>query len=416
MITTPGHIVVVGSGLGGLRTIERLRSGGYAGRITLIGAEEHPPYDRPPLSKQILDGTWEPERAILRDRPGLAELGVTARLGTRAVGLRGTTVALDGGDSVTGDAVVLATGVVARRLPGQPDDVATLRTMDDVVALRHRFGSARSMIIVGAGFIGAEVAWAARRRGMEVTVLEALPVPCARVLGPEVGALAARLFTEAGVGLRCAARIAHLKDGRTVELADGTVLSADIVLVGVGAVPDLAWLDGAVPWTTDGLACDERGRVVGAPGVWAVGDAAAWWDPDAGAHRRGEHWTSAVDQATRVACDILCTQVPPATPSYVWSDQFGLKIQALGRTEAADEVLPLHGSGLGGGEVKGTVVGYFAGGALTGVVSFGAPALVMRYRAFVASGADRATVLAQAERLQQGSGAVQPETMEAQPK
>ncbi|MFJ3774573.1 NAD(P)/FAD-dependent oxidoreductase [Streptomyces sp. NPDC090075] len=416
MTTPPAHIVVVGAGLGGLRTIERLRSGGYPGRITLVGAEAHPPYDRPPLSKQVLDGSWEPERAVLRGLPELAELGMTARLGTRAVGLRGTTVDLDGGDSVTGDAVVLATGAAARRLPGQPDDVVTLRTMDDAVALRHRFGSARSMIIVGAGFIGAEAAWAARRRGMGATVLEALPVPCARVLGPDVGTLAARLFTEAGVDLRCGARIARLKDGRTVELADGSVLSADIVLVGVGAVPDLAWLDGAGSRAAGGLACDERGRAVGLPGVWAVGDAAAWWDPGTGAHRRNEHWTSTVDQATRAACDILGTQPPPATQPYVWSDQFGLKIQVLGRTETADEALPLHGSGLGGGEAKGTVVGYFADGRLTGVVSFGAPAIGMRYRALVAAGADRATVLAQAEQRHQGSGAAQPEPVEAQPR
>lgn len=392
----PAHVVVVGAGVGALRTIERLRSGGHTGRITLIGAERHAPYDRPPLSKQVLTGDWEPERATLRDAAGLAELDVTARLGTRAVALRGTTVELDDGGSVTGDAVVLATGVAPRRLPAQPDGALTLRTLDDALALRKALDTARSLTIVGAGFIGAEVACAARRRDIAVTVLEAQPVPCVRALGPEAGALAARLFTEAGVDLRCGTGIARFADDRTVELADGTVLSADAVLVSIGAAPDLAWLDGAGLTARDGLACDERGRAVGARGVWALGDAAAWWDPVLGDHHRSEHWTTTITQAARVACDILEVEAPAPTPAYVWSDQFDLKIQTLGRTGAADETVTLHGSGLDGGAVKGTVVGYFTGGALTGVVSFGAPALVMRYRPLVASGADRRTVLERA--------------------
>ncbi|MFC5746351.1 NAD(P)/FAD-dependent oxidoreductase [Actinomadura rugatobispora] len=393
---TPRHVVVVGAGLGGLRTIERLRSGGYAGRITLVGAEEHAPYDRPPLSKQILSGQWEPERVCLRDRAGLAELEVSARLGTGAVALDGTTVTLDDGGTVTGDAVVIATGLVPRRLPHQPEGVATLRTLDDALALRKALGSARSLIVIGAGFIGAEVAWAARRAGVEVTVLEALSVPCERVLGRRVGALAARLVTGAGVDLRCGSRIARLVDGRTVEMADGTVLSADVVLAAVGAVPDLTWLGGAGVRVQDGLACDERGRVVGMSGVWAVGDAAAWWNPAAGHHHRGEHWTMTCDQAATAACDILGAELPPTSPPYVWSDQFELKIQAIGRTDLADEVVPLHGDGLGGGPVKGTVAAYFAGDTLTGVVSFGAPALVMRYRPLVVARAGRSEVLARA--------------------
>ena len=397
----PRRVVVVGAGLGGLRTIEALRSGGYQGEITLIGAERHAPYDRPPLSKQILSGEWEPGRATLRDEDGLAGLGVATRLGTRAVRLRGMTVDTDDGGSVTGDAVVLATGAVARKMPGQPAGVVTLRTLDDAVALSSAFDSARSLVIVGAGFIGAEVACAARRRGIAVTVLETLPVPCERVLGREVGELAARLFTEAGADLRCGTRVARLADGAAVELADGTVLPADVVLASIGAVPDLTWLDGSgldgsAQRAAGGLACDDRGRVTGADGVWALGDAAAWYDPDAGGHHRSEHWTSAIEQAKKVACGILGTPPPATPPPYVWSDQFNLKVQVIGRTAGADEVIPLHGSGFDGGPVKGTVAGYFAGGTLKGVVSFGAPARFVRYRALVASGADREAVLAHA--------------------
>ncbi|ROO86558.1 NAD/ferredoxin-dependent reductase-like protein [Actinocorallia herbida] len=392
------HVVVVGAGLGGIRTIERLRAEGHTGPITLVGAEAHPPYDRPPLSKQILKGQWEPERVVLRDDSALAELDVTARLGARAVGLRGTTVELADGESVTGDAVVVATGVVARTLPEQPSGVFTLRTLDDALALRDALETARSLLIVGAGFIGAEVACAAAERGIEVTVLEAGTVPCERALGPRGGGLAARLFTEGGVKLLCGSAFARFVDARTVELADGATLTADVILVSVGAVPDLAWLDGTGLTTRDGLACDASGRVVGTENVWAVGDAAAWWDGDAAGHHRAEHWTTTIDQAAAVACGIAGTEAPTAGPAYVWSDQFGMKVQTVGRTGAADEVVTLHGEGLEGGPVKGTVLGYFTGGVLRGVASFGAPGLFVRYRAHVASGADRAAVLAQAGR------------------
>ncbi|MDX6742142.1 NAD(P)/FAD-dependent oxidoreductase [Actinocorallia sp. A-T 12471] len=391
-----GHVVVVGAGLGGIRTIERLRAEGHTGPITLVGAEPHPPYDRPPLSKQILKRQWEPERVVLRDDSALAELDVAVRLGARAVALRGTTVELADGESVTGDAVVVATGVTARTLPGQPAGVFTLRTLDDALALRDALDAARSLLIVGAGFIGAEVACAAAERGVEVTVIEAGGAPCERALGPDGGALAARLFTEGGVKLLCGAALSRFVDARTVELADGTVLTADLVLVSVGAAPDLGWLDGAGLATADGLACDAQGKAVGAEHVWAVGDAAAWWDASAEAHRRSEHWTTTIDQAAAVACAIAGAKAPVAGPAYVWSDQFGMKVQTVGRTGAADEVVALHGDGLDGGAVKGTVIGYFTGGVLTGVASFGAPALFVRYRALVAAGAGRDEVLAKA--------------------
>ncbi|WP_051301398.1 FAD-dependent oxidoreductase [Actinomadura rifamycini] len=212
---------------------------------------------------------------------------------------------------------------------------------------------------------GVSFGCVARRAGIAVSVLESAPAPCERALGREVGALAARLFTEAGIDLRCDVRIARFVDGRTIELTDGTVLSADMVLASVGGVPDLKRLDGVGLRAEDGLVCDDGGRVLTASDVWAVGDAAAWWDPVRGGHHRGEHWAAAVNQATAVACGILGTDPPPPVPPYVWSDQFGLKVQTLGWTGAADEIVPLHGNGLARGEVKGTVVGYFTGGVLT---------------------------------------------------
>ena len=389
------HIVVVGAGLGGVRTIEQLRANGHDGPITLIGAEEHPPYDRPPLSKQILAGTWDADRVILRDKPALDELNVSYRFGAAATALRGTTVELEDGTSVAGDVVVLATGVTARTIPGQPEAVWTLRTLDDATALRDALGDSRSLLVVGGGFIGAEVAHAARQRGLDVTVLEAQQTTCERALGAQVGPLTGRLFTEAGVDLRCGARLTRFVDAHTVELADGTTLSADIVLVGIGATPDVGWLG----LDTDGIPCDRTGRVEGAPNVWALGDVAAWWDDERDGRCRTEHWTTTVDQAAVVAKDVLGLEVPAPAVPYVWSDQFGLKIQLVGRPDLADTVLPLIGEGLEGGPVRGTVVAYFAGDRLVAVAGFGAPRYLPRLRGLVATRAHRGTVLSLTQEL-----------------
>ena len=183
-------------------------------------------------------------------------------------------------------------------------------------------------------------------------------------------------------------RIDRFADDHSVVLADGTAVSADVVLVGVGATPDLGWLAGLD--TGNGLACDAQGRVVGAAKLWAVGDVAAWWDPVRERHHRAEHWTSTVDQAAVVARDVLGMEPPTPGPPYVWSDQFGLKIQVLGRPDLADETVPLHGAGLDGGPVRGTVVGYLAGDTLVAVAGFGAARHLPRYRPLVgAAGASR---------------------------
>lgn len=398
----PEHVLVVGAGLGGLRTAEQLRAAGHQGRISLIGAEPHAPYDRPPLSKQVLTGDWEPAKVVLRDAAGLDELGVRSHLGLAAVGLRhsgGTgagdrgslEIELSDGSALHGDVVVVATGVVARTLPGQPADVHTLRTLDDAVALRAALERIGSLLVVGGGFVGAEVASAAVGRGIAVTVLEAAAVPAERALGPVLGALTGRLMTEAGVDLRTRTALAGFVDDGVV-LPDGTELTADAVLVGVGGAPQLGWLPGTGPDgvaldVTNGIACGSTGRVHGLPGVWAVGDVARW------AGHRTEHWTSAGDQAVAVAHDILGVDAPPTPVPYFWSDQFGLKIQLVGRPEGADEVLPLLGEGLDGGPVRGTVAGYLTGDRLVAVAGFGAARHVARFRTAVADGIDRTAAL-----------------------
>ena len=264
-MSQPEHVLVVGAGLGGLRTVEQLRSAGFQGRISLVGDEPHAPYDRPPLSKQVLTGEWAPERTTLRSVEGLDDLGVRTHLGMRAVALRPGEVELADGASLHADAIVVATGLAARTLPGQPAGVHTLRTLDDALALRAALERASSLLVIGGGFIGAEVASSARTRGLAVTVLEALPVPSARALGEELGALTGRLMTEAGVDLRTDVRIDGFVTGSVapdgtgdggaggagdgggqlgVALADGARVTADVVVVGIGGVPRLGWMDG----------------------------------------------------------------------------------------------------------------------------------------------------------------------------
>jgi NADPH-dependent 2,4-dienoyl-CoA reductase/sulfur reductase-like enzyme len=398
MTGQPEHVVIVGAGLGGLRTAQQLRSAGLQGRISLVGAESRLPYDRPPLSKQVLTGEWDPQRTALAEPDTLDELGVRAHLGNPAIALRpgdrGHELELADGAALHGDAVVIATGLVARELPDQPARVHTLRTLDDALALRATLETAASLLVVGAGFIGAEVASSARTRGTAVTVVEALDVPAAHALGPQVGPLAGRLITEGGAELHTGAKITRFADaaggvpGRvTVELADGRQVAAEAAVVGIGGVPRLDWLAGLGLDTSRGLACGPTGRVHGLENVWAVGDVASWDDPVTGGRHRHEHWTSAGDQAAIVARDVLAAPPPPTTVPYCWSDQFGLKIQIVGRPELGDEVVPLHGAGFDDGPVRGTVAAYADGDRVVAVAGFGAARLVARYRPLVAAGA-----------------------------
>lgn len=384
MNTPPRHVTVVGAGLGGLRTVEALRKADYPGHITLVGAETHLPYDRPPLSKQFLAGTWDIERIRLADETALADLELELRLGVRAVDMAPGRLTLSDGSTVTTDATVVATGVTARRLPGQPDRVRSLRTLDDAFALRADLGRSSSLVVVGAGFIGAEVAGTAAAQGIAVTVLEAQDAPFAAVLGAEAGHLCTRLLRENGVDLRPGVSVdgfVEVGSGIGVRLTDGTQIVADTALVGIGGVPEIGWLTGATPGPTGGLHCDTEGRVEDLENVWALGDVAAWPTGPDGTRHRHEHWNSAVDQAAVVAQSILGAPQPATTPvTYFWSDQFGLKIQVIGSPERADSVVTLHGDGTDGGAIKGTVLGYFEADRLVAVTGFGAPRHVARYR------------------------------------
>jgi NADPH-dependent 2,4-dienoyl-CoA reductase/sulfur reductase-like enzyme len=336
------EIVVVGASLAGVESARALRSLGYDGRLTIVGEEPHPPYDRPPLSKGfLLDSVADSDLALVDEQE---ELGVTWRTGARAVGLdcAASRVILDDGDELRGDGVVLATGASALRLSHSDglQGIHTLRTLDDALALRAALASARRVVVVGSGFIGSEVAASARQLGLEVTLvgLEATPLQVA--LGAEMGGAVGALLADHGVVL-CTSAVAGFEGAgrvRSVVLADGRHLPADLVVVGIGARPAVAWLQGSGLELEDGVICDGQGAA-GAPGIVAAGDCARWYDERRGRPHRHEHWTSATEQAAIAAAALLGIEPPrPRRAPYFWSDLFDVRLQVAGWPEEADRV------------------------------------------------------------------------------
>jgi NADPH-dependent 2,4-dienoyl-CoA reductase/sulfur reductase-like enzyme len=386
------RVVVVGASLAGLRAVEALRQEGFAGTLTLVGREEHLPYDRPPLSKQVLAGAWEADRIWLREPDSFAALDVDLRLGTTATGLDpgARRVRLDGGEELAYDGLVIATGAAPRTLPGQRSDLTglhVLRTLEDCLAIRAGIDSGARVVVVGAGFIGAEVAATARSRGCEVTVLEALPVPLSRGLGPAMGEACAALHRDNGVDLRCNVAVAAVEaDGAgqvvAVRLQSGEAIPAELVVVGVGVSPVTQWLEGAGLTISDGVVCDER-CAAGPPGVFAAGDVARWPNPLFGEVMRLEHWTNAVEQATHVAQNLLAGEAAGAFAPvpYFWSDQYATKIQFVGRSGPDDDVKVVHGSV----EERKFVAIYGRAGRLVGALGFSMPRLLMGYRTLIAA-------------------------------
>ncbi|MEW2404566.1 FAD-dependent oxidoreductase [Streptomyces sp. NPDC046862] len=332
-------ITVVGASLAGLSTVRALRAEGYDGEIVVVGEERHTPYDRPPLSKDFLKGDIEADALTLGDADEYEDLDVQWLLGERAVRLDpvARTVTLTGGRHVRTQGVVVATGASPRTLPGTDGlaGVHTLRTLDDALALRAELlNGLPRVVVIGAGFIGAEVASTAHRLGLHVTVVEALDVPLERQLGREMGLVCSSLHTDHGVRLLCGTGVAGLlgEDRVTgVRLADGRVLPADVVVVGVGVRPATDWLAGSGVRVDDGVVCD-AGCSTSVPGVVAVGDIARCPNPFTGRHNRIEHWSNATEQARTAARTLLSgVSVPaPHTAPYLWSDQYRVRIQLAG--------------------------------------------------------------------------------------
>jgi 3-phenylpropionate/trans-cinnamate dioxygenase ferredoxin reductase subunit len=378
------RIAIVGASLAGLRAAEGLRRRGYDGALALVGAEARLPYDRPPLSKEILQGTWGPERTALCKPAAWEALALELHLGRRATALdpAAREVALDSGERIAFDGLVIATGAAPRALRGAAprSGVHLLRTLDDALAIRDALAKGPRVAVVGAGFIGAEVAASCRARGLEVAVIEALPVPLARGLGTRMGEVCAALHRDHGVDLRCGVGVAVLEGAERVErvrLSDGSAIAADLVVVGIGVAPETEWLSGSGLAIDDGVVCDAT--CTAAPGIVAAGDVARWWNPLFEESMRVEHWTNAVEQGDAAAATLLAA--PGSAPAfapvpYFWSDQYDVKIQFAGRAQAEDDVHVVHGSL----EERRFVALYARDGRVTGALAFSRPRLLVAYR------------------------------------
>jgi NADPH-dependent 2,4-dienoyl-CoA reductase/sulfur reductase-like enzyme len=381
-------VAVVGTSLAGLRAIEALRRDGYDGRIVAVGAEPHLPYDRPPLSKEFLAGRVDSAGIMLR-KQGVDDLEVDWQLGIPAAALdvRARELTLADGSQLGFDGLIVATGATPRRIANQSglDGVYMLRTLDDARTLRDRLDGMPKVVVIGAGFIGAEVAATCRGRGLDVTVLEALPQPMVRGLGPELGAVIAAVHRDHGVDLRTGVQVEAIDGDRRVErvrLGDGATVDADVVVVGVGVVPETAWLEGSGLTIDNGVVCDET--CLAAPGIVAAGDCARWPNPlFDGQFMRLEHWTNATEQGVHAARRLLCGDgvgEPFGPVPFVWSDQYDRKIQSVGVVSAEADLHVAHGS-----YAERQFVSLFGrAGRLIGALGFNRPRQVMQYRKLIA--------------------------------
>ena len=378
------HVVVVGGSLAGLRAVETLRSGGFEGRITVIGAERHLPYDRPPLSKRLLSGEWEPERIALRKPDDLGSLDVSWRTGIAATGLDtgARQVSLADGSSVEFDGLIMATGATARRLPDQDryDHAVVLRTLDDALTLRNRImDGGQRVAVIGAGFIGLEVAATAHELGNDVVVLEGASAPLTRAFGSEMGAAVAAVHGDRGVEIRCDVEVDELVPVG-VSLATGELVPADVVVVGIGVTPAVDWLDGSGLTVTDGVVCGPDLNV-GVPLIYAAGDMMRWHNPLFDEEMRVEHWTNAAEQGAAAAANLVAEAAGQPTEPYApvpffWSEQFDRRIQFLGLAGPDDEVRVVAGSVA---DRQFTAL-FGRAGRLRGVLGLNMPRHVMPFR------------------------------------
>ena len=382
-------VLIVGASAAGLNAARTLRRAGYEGQITLLGEETEPPYKRPPLSKEILTGAADPAVARLRMDD---DLDLELRLGERAVGLdlAAREVVVEHGRPVRFDGLIIATGAAPlnpwRKL--EIDGVFTLRTMADCLALRDRLGDARQLAVVGAGFVGAEVASVARGIGLDVTIIEMLRTPHATTLGHTVGAAVAALHRDHGTRLRLGAKVTGFTGHdhvQGVNLSNGEVIPADLVVVGIGAAPATDWLNGSGVALADGVVCDAFCSVLDIHGnvierVVAAGDVARWPNPLFGSEMRVEHWDNAVTQGRAAALRLLGKSEPYAPVPYFWTDQYDRKLQFVGMAHPGNDVVVAEGSLAS----RSFVAAYGHDGVTVGALAMNMPHRMAHYRQLVA--------------------------------
>ena len=377
--------LVVGASLAGVRTVQALRRKGYDAPITMIGAETSLPYDRPPLSKEYLLGKVDADALGLIDDAELAALDIDLQLGVRAeaVDLQSRQLTTSAGERIAFGTLIAATGSVPRTLSSGEDlsGIHPLRVIADAAAIREAFASQPRVAIVGGGFIGAEVASAARLLGLEVTLVDPVPTMMLRGVGEHVGAVLAERHRDNGVRLQFGRSVAGIEGRDRVErlvLDDGSYVHADVVVVGIGVDPAVDWLTGCGLDTVGGLACDASLRA--GHGVYAVGDVARVGQQDG--PRRYEHWTNAGDQATVLAAVLTGVATTYEAQPYVWSDQLGTRLQVWGEVRPQDELRYLHGAP----DAEEFVVATGADGVIRSVVAFGARREAMRAQRLLRAG------------------------------
>ena len=343
------RVVVVGAGVAGLTAVDTLRRRGFEGSVSVLGAEPHQPYDRPPLSKQVLSAGWAIDRLTLRVSAELTAAGADWRLDEAASGLDldRRVVRTTKGRALPWDGLVIASGARPRRLPFGHEfpNVHLLRTIDDARALRSAFAVSRSVVVVGAGFLGCEVAAAACTGGLAVTLVDSLSAPMERHLGGILGRELGGVHAERGVRLAMDVRVVAIEgDGRAerVVLGDGTQLDTDLVVVAIGCEPDVAWLEDSGLPIGDGVLCDSTLQVV--PGVVAAGDVASWPNPAFGRRMRVEHRTNAAEQGAAAAMTLLGGSDDFAPLPYFWSDQFDVRLHVHGDIGGGDRLEVVAGS------------------------------------------------------------------------
>jgi phthalate 3,4-dioxygenase ferredoxin reductase subunit len=387
-------VVVVGASVAGVGVARGLRAEGYAGEVVLVGGEPERPYDKPPLSKQVLCGEWEAARASLLTTDEADEHALDVRLGVEAehLDVAEKQVLLADASRIPYDACVIATGAAARPSPWpEADGVHVLRTLRDSLRIRERLRDGGDVAVVGGGFIGAEVASSARSLGLEVTVIDPLTLPMENAVGVQ----AARLFTELAVRNGVDLRLGHgveAIDGMAgdlhLRLTDGSVVRAAIAIVGIGALPNDGWLAASGLLIDDGVLCDEFCRALGGSDVYAAGDVARWRHPGRGGPVRVEHWTNAVQQAACVAHNVAHPEDlrPYAPVAYVWTDQFGWRFQIVGQP-GDGERHELVGD-LGEERPRAAVLSSDAAGRLAGALTVNWPHALAECRRAVAAGAE----------------------------